>query len=252
MKKKYLFYLEKMKEWNDGKGHRYVGEWSSDGVMHGTGTYYWDNDATLTGEWHRGTPNGYGVLHTHNGTRSYFGQWANGRKNGAGACCYRKQDAYYRGAFKDDVRNGYGEFTDGDVTTCGMWSSDVRRVDRDAVVCDASGFPCAYYVLPAGTPISASAYEKRRLEMRPDDDDGRAHDVFVPTKVDLPSGATYHGEIRGVTTTTLIVAHGSGAWTHADGSYYVGQLSNGAFHGIGVFSPFPSTPWAARSRTPLC
>jgi hypothetical protein len=63
---------------------RYEGDFVN-GDFEGTGTYYFDEDANVyEGEWHKGLPNGRGVLHgtTHgllgSGRHDYDGTWVNG------------------------------------------------------------------------------------------------------------------------------------------------------------------------------
>jgi len=63
---------------------RYEGDFVN-GDFEGRGTYYFDEDANVyEGEWHKGLPNGRGVLHgtTHGllgqGRHDYVGTWVNG------------------------------------------------------------------------------------------------------------------------------------------------------------------------------
>eukprot|EP00759_Apiculatamorpha_spiralis_P009902 PhF_6_TR16986/c0_g1_i2/m.25690 len=232
-----------MRDWSEN-GHHYSGEWSHDGIMHGTGTYTWEETgSSYTGQWHRGKPHGEGCLVTHKGQRSYVGRFCNGKKHGAGVCTYRPNGAvYYRGSFEEDLRCGYGEFTDQNVTSCGIWRNDKLCTDKDWVQWLGDE---GKYTRQGDKEITATQYETWRCERIRE-----AGEMFPESRAtELRSGASYIGDYRGVALPPTkekkpqhpqyrpvnIVPHGSGGWRHVDGSYYEGQFLNGAFHGLGFY-----------------
>ena len=67
-------------KWADGTA--YDGEWS-DNLMHGKGTFTWDNGCSYVGNFVQDKKEGYGIYRWPNG-RVYEGEWKDGKQHGHG------------------------------------------------------------------------------------------------------------------------------------------------------------------------
>lgn len=146
--------LEKSKrgdlEFEDGY---YIGE-TKDGLMHGHGTRYWDeNDKKWTGEWadgkacghvvvsfgdfvaydgqmENGLPNGLGVYTDINSGQRYEGNFVDFKREGEGTLYTEDGNKIYEGEWKNNKYHGYGMyFLRGQCRYDGLWENGKRNGD---------------------------------------------------------------------------------------------------------------------------
>ena len=85
-----------------------------DGMLHGQGTYYWNDGDKYVGEWRNGDRTGQGTYYFANGSR-YEGEFYNGFLHGQGTFYFANGDKYV-GEWRNDDRTGQGTYywNDGD------------------------------------------------------------------------------------------------------------------------------------------
>ncbi|KAG5506428.1 hypothetical protein JKF63_05931 [Porcisia hertigi] len=114
---------------------RYVGQVDPlTRLRDGHGCLHYNNGSVYIGEWHDGTPHGFGEKHYSNGD-VYRGNWRNGKRFGRGAHL-SAQGHFYDGMYVEDQPEGYGIYTTlrGDRYT-GWWKAGQRHgKGREALV----------------------------------------------------------------------------------------------------------------------
>ena len=130
-------------------GH-YIGE-TQDGLMHGSGTRYWDNGKKWDGNWLNGKangcitvsydriityygnmvndlPNGKGIYTDPINGRIYMGDWVDFRKEGKGILLTGEGVKIYEGEWLNDKYHGYGEsFLGGVCKYKGSWEKGAKN-----------------------------------------------------------------------------------------------------------------------------
>lgn len=119
----------------------YIGFWCQ-GKKSGEG-YYQTNSFVFNGEWLHNEFEGYGTLRITSGDYQgslYMGQFSHGQRHGLGMqyFVFKNQPdaiimtdnngktfhAWYRGEWREDKRNGWGEFRDASTWRCGVWKNN--------------------------------------------------------------------------------------------------------------------------------
>ncbi|KAG0483666.1 hypothetical protein HPP92_011750 [Vanilla planifolia] len=112
-------------------GDFYTGQWSFDGLQHGTGKYLWTDGCMYEGQWRRGTTFGQGKFswpsgatyeghfkagfmdgfgtHTASSGHTYRGSWSMNHKHGHGTKYFSNGD-FYDGEWRVDLPDGHGRY----------------------------------------------------------------------------------------------------------------------------------------------
>lgn len=91
------------------KGHKYIGD-CKDNIMHGTGTFHYQNGSKYIGQWLEGKKDGL-YCEFIEGNTKYVGDYVNDKKEGQG-CLYIDEYLVYRGGWENDQKHGEAQVYD--------------------------------------------------------------------------------------------------------------------------------------------
>ena len=104
----------------------YRGEWVR-GKKCGLGEYSFASGDQFLGEWSADAQNGFGIFKSTRGQGIYHGSWVDGKRHGKGELIYSNGDVY-EGSFVRNKLNGFGvmKYSTGH-TYCGEWRDNHRE-----------------------------------------------------------------------------------------------------------------------------
>jgi hypothetical protein len=181
------------------KSFKYQGEYK-DGMMHGQGTYQWENGDRYEGEFVTDRPNGKGRYQFGNGD-TYEGEVKAGVVSGRGTYVTKAGDRI-EGSFVDGKPNGVGiyRFTSGDRYEGEMVAGKLQGKGR--------------YYIKSGDRIEGT-FENGRAQ-------GKGAYYFA-------NGDRYEGDLKDG------ILAGNGSYFYSNGSKYEGEFDAGVLKGKGAF-----------------